>query len=355
MKKLIISAVVVLGMLLVAQQLVMPKLASKMFAKAAGETLGVDQTADLADGLHVYICGAGSPLPDPKRSGSCIGVLAGETAFVIDVGSGSIRNLAMMGFPMSKIEQFYLTHTHSDHFDGLGEAMLLTWISANRSAPIPITGPAGTTAVVNGFNAAYAGDAKFRTAHHGPAIANPDGFGGIGEDINLTQGTQVIYDNGPLKITASTVFHEPASPAFGYRIDYKNRSIYITGDTAYDTKTAAYAKDVDVLFHEALNKQMVSVMERAARANSADNLATILEDITDYHASPYEAAQTATDANAQNLVIYHLVPPLPVDSLKTLFARDMNKAFEGKITISEDGTIVRLPSGTEAIIYENGL
>ena len=117
----------------------------------------------------------------------------------------------------------------------------------------------------------------------------------------------------------------------------------------------AYAKDVDVLFHEALNKQMVSVMERAARANSADNLATILEDITDYHASPYEAAQTATDANAQNLVIYHLVPPLPVDSLKTLFARDMNKAFAGKITISEDGTIVRLPSGTEAIIYENGL
>jgi len=38
-----------------------------------------------------------------------------------------------------------------------------------------------------------------------------------------------------------------------------------------------------------------------------------------------------------------------------MFVKGMTEEFAGKITVSEDGTIVRLPSGSEAIIYEQGL
>lgn len=355
MKKLVLSGLILLVCLFIGRQILLPNIAIKMFERTVSSNIGVDQTLNLPDGLHIYICGAGSPLPDPKRCGACIGILAGSKAFIIDVGSGSIRNLGMMGFPLRDVDQFYLTHNHSDHFDGLGEAMLITWISSGREAPVPVAGPLGTTHIVNGYNMAYSGDAKNRTAHHGTDIANPAGFGGVGNDIDLTEGAKVVYVDDHLKITAATVSHKPVDPAFGYRIDYKDRSVFISGDTAYDPNISAYAKDVDVLFHEALNRKMVGMMIHAARKNGAKRQAKIFEDILNYHASPVEAAQTATEANAENLVIYHSIPPMPIDALKSIWVKGMDKVFDGKITISQDGTIVRLPTASDEIIYENGL
>ena len=52
---------------------------------------------ELPDGLHVVLCGAGGPLPDPVRSGPCIAVVAGRTLVLVDVGSGAPRNLATSG------------------------------------------------------------------------------------------------------------------------------------------------------------------------------------------------------------------------------------------------------------------
>ena len=67
------------------------------------------------------LCGAGSPLPDNRRSGPCTVVIAGQRMFLIDAGSGAARNLTRMGFNPGDIEALFLTHFHSDHIDGLGE------------------------------------------------------------------------------------------------------------------------------------------------------------------------------------------------------------------------------------------
>ena len=99
-------------------------IAQRLFDRALDQTVGVDQSAKLADGIHVYICGSGSPMPDAARAGPCIGVLAGQQAFVFDTGSGSIRKLGRMGFSMPKLQAAFLTHLHSDHIDGLGELLL---------------------------------------------------------------------------------------------------------------------------------------------------------------------------------------------------------------------------------------
>ena len=44
-------------------------------------------------GLHVGVCGAGSPFPDDKRAGPCTVVVAGKRLFVFDAGSGAARNI----------------------------------------------------------------------------------------------------------------------------------------------------------------------------------------------------------------------------------------------------------------------
>lgn len=149
----------------------------RAFEQTLDQNVGVDTSGQLPDGLHVYLCGTGSPMPDPDRAGTCIGVLAGETAFVFDIGSGGARNLGSVGFPFEKIETIYLTHLHSDHIDGLGELLVLSWMDGTRAEQTPVHGPVGTKEVVEGFNAAYRLDSTYRVAHHGPEIAIPTGFG----------------------------------------------------------------------------------------------------------------------------------------------------------------------------------
>ena len=168
-----------------------------IFRQAVAENVGRDRGAELPDGLHVFMCGSGSPMPDPARAGPCVGVIAGSHAMVFDIGSGGARRLARMGFPVGRLEKIYLTHLHSDHIDGLGELMLQAWVGGSRSTPLPIAGPEGVGDVVAGFNMAYRLDSTYRTAHHGPQIANPAGFGGVAEVIAAPTGAghaQVLLD-----------------------------------------------------------------------------------------------------------------------------------------------------------------
>ncbi|MEP3890697.1 MAG: MBL fold metallo-hydrolase [Hellea sp.] len=355
MKKLIIFGLALLAVLLIGRQLLVPKMVERSFAKMATANIGVDRTEGLADGLHVYICGAGSPLSDPKRSGPCIGVLAGQQPFIFDAGTNGSQNLGPMGFPSGRVEDIFLTHLHSDHIDGLGQMLLGTWINSGRTSPTKVTGPVGTAQIVDGFNMAYQIDSTYRTAHHGAKIANPDTFGAAAREIDLSGGSKVVYDKDGVKITAFEVSHEPISPAFGYRVDYKGRSIAISGDTAYDPNIAVASNGVDVLFHEALNMEMVKTMEKSAKANGAKGLEKILFDIQDYHTSPVDAAKIAKAAGAKDLVLYHIVPMLPSDALIPMFVKGTAAEFDGKITVSEDGTIIRLPVDSDVIIYEYGL
>ena len=328
------------------------QIAERAFNRAIDQNAGVDRSAALPDGLHVYMCGTGSPMPDPGRARPCLGVLAGNRVFVFDVGAGGPRNLGAMGFPTARLENIYLTHLHSDHIDGLGELLLNSWIGGGRSSPTPISGPVGTQEVVDGFNAVYRIDSTYRVAHHGTGVANPAGFGGAATEIEIPAGPDgqlVVLEEGDLKITAIRVEHAPVEPAFGYRIDYKDRSVSISGDTVYHPGFIAASQGVDLMFHEALNKDMVSKIGDKLGERGVANGAKIFADILDYHTSPEEAARAAQEADAEQLVLYHIVPQLPVEMLEAVFIGDAKSEFDGPITIGQDGMIFSLPAGTNKV------
>ena len=353
MKLLSRTLIAIVGMLLLAgagAYLFKRQIGEAALQRAIAQNVGVDRAAALPDGLHVYLCGTGSPMPDPARAGPCIGILAGERAFVFDVGSGSVRVLGRMGFPMRKLERVYLTHLHSDHFDGLGELMLQAWVAGGRDAPLPIAGPPGVEELVSGFNTAYRVDSSYRTAHHGAEIANPSGYGGVAEIIEApTENTRIVFQDDVLTIRAFTVSHAPVAPAFGYRIDYKDRSIAISGDTAYSANLASAAEGVDVLFHEALSMEVVRAMNVAAAQRGEAATAQIMTDIQDYHASPLDAARAAQEAGARELILYHVIPPLPSPLLYDAYLGDAPRAFEGRMRVGEDGMLITLPAGGDVI------
>lgn len=357
LRRILIGLVALAVLAVIGFNLFKKQIATRAFEQAVVNRVGVDLSAKLPDGLHLYLCGTGAPMPDPTRAGPCLGIVAGQRAYVFDIGSGGMRNLGGMGYPIDRIESVYLTHLHSDHIDGLGELLTIAWVAGSRSSPLPVIGPIGTEDVVNGFNAAYRLDSTYRTAHHGPEVANPTGFGGQGVEIDLPKGPgggAVIFQDEDLMITAIRVEHAPVEPAFGYRIDYKDRSLSISGDTLYHPGFVAMSEGVDVMVHEALDPEMAGAIGLQLSARGQTNNAKIFSDILDYHATPEQAAQAAQEAGAKKLVYYHLVPPLPVRLIETVFLGDARSAYEGDIMIGRDGVIVSLPAGSKKITTSKG-
>jgi ribonuclease Z len=328
-------------------------IAEWLFARAVAQSAGVDQAAKLPDGIHIYVCGSGSPLPDADRAGPCLAVLAGNDAFIFDAGSGSIRKLGRMGFPMERLRAAFLTHLHSDHIDGLGELLLQAWIAGSRDKPLPLIGPAGTDKVVAGLMQAYELDQGYRVAHHGPTVARPGGFGATPYAIALTDSDPegVAFQGNGITIKVFTVKHDPVKPAYGYRIDYNGRSVVISGDTVYSDNLVAVAKGADLLFHEALNARMVGQIRDALDARGRRDAAKIMADIPGYHASPVDAARAAKDAGVKALVYYHLVPAVPPGLMERAWLGRSHEVFTGDLRVSRDGMFVSLPAGSTAINF----
>jgi ribonuclease Z len=327
-------------------------IAKRAFETALENNVAVDQSLALDDGLHAYVCGSGSPMPDADRAGPCIAVLAGREGFVFDAGSGSIRKLQRMGFPMDRLQAVFLTHLHSDHIDGMGELLLQAWVGGGRGVPLPVYGPEGTDQVVAGLMQAYRIDSGYRIAHHGPEVARPGGFGGIAQvytcdDAGADCG-KVVYELNGVTIRTTGVNHDPVKGAVAYRIDYKGRSIAISGDTTYSAAFVNLSKRADLMFHEALNNQMVGAIGQKLAERGRKDAAKIMTDIPGYHASPEDAARAAKEAGAKTLVLYHLVPAVPSKAIEPLFLGDAPKLFPG-VKLAHDGMIVSLPaSGGEA-------
>lgn len=308
--------------------------------------------AQLPDGLHAGLCGSGSPLPDPTRSGPCVFVIAGKRLYIVDAGDGTARKLALEGLPPGQISAMFLTHFHSDHIAGVGDMFIQRWAGASHTDPMPVYGPQGVETVVEGYNLAYSLDKGYRVAHHGEATVPPSGNGGVAHPFQLAQGLdagQVILQQDGLTVTAFAVDHRPVVPAAGYRFDYKGRSIVISGDTAPSAVLAKYAKGADVLFHEGLQTAMVSVMQEVAAQNGRTATAKIMHDIPTYHTTPEDAARLAQQAGVRHLVFYHTIPPLPVAYFNGAFLGDAAKLYSGPITVSKDGTMVSLLPGATSV------
>ncbi len=314
------------------------KILMRVYERALDKAMSRDVMATLDPrALHVGFCGTGSPLPSRDRASACTVIVAGGKLFVFDAGEGSGETLSLMGLPLGKIEGVFLTHLHSDHFEGLGPLALQRWAGTAAQTALPILGPEGTQKIADGLNIAYQPDSTYRMAHHGPIAAPPSGFGFAATVLN----PGVVYDKDGVKITAFPVNHAPVAPAFGYRLDWQGKSVTISGDTAKAPIIDRFAKNTDLLVYEVLQPGLVEEMAKAADRNGQKGRAKIFRDIQTYHISPETAAKSATAAEARMLAFTHVVPSLP-RPMMGLVSKGAADHYAGPIRTMRDGDLLSI-------------
>jgi ribonuclease Z len=333
-----------------------PTVQQQLFNRGAADNMTRSNAALLEqDALRVAVCGSSAPLPSASRAKACAAVFAGGKFYLVDVGPESVENLVTWGVPLAQIGGVLLTHFHSDHIGDLGEANLQTWANG-RQQPLKVYGGPGVDRVVAGFTEAYRMDQGYRTEHHTARWMSPEAWPLVaqtveleGEETDARDRTGLVLEENGLRITAIEVNHNPITPAYAYRFDYKGRSVVVSGDLKFHAPLAAASKDADILLIEAISRSMVKSLQNAATAVSRDRQAMIMHDIQDYHISPAEAGELANMGGVKLLAFYHLLPTPDNFIARRLFANDLRTVRPRDWTIADDGSLYTLPAGSREI------
>lgn len=233
-----------------------------------------------SDSLKVVLLGTGAgPLVNLQQYGTSTLVEAGAQRFLFDCGRGATLRLAQAGVPIGSITRVFLTHLHSDHVVQLPDLLLTGWAGGQRAGPLAVWGPAGTRAMMDHLQQAFAFDIHMRrdVDEHLP----PAGITVVSHEVT-TDG--VVFTGDGVTVTAFLVDHGPVQPAFGYRIEYRGRSVVLSGDTRVSENLVRHAQGADVLVHEVIDPE-------ALRRRPDHPSAAIVDAIIAHHTTPQQAGE----------------------------------------------------------------
>jgi len=274
--------------------------------------------------LRVTFLGTGAPRPSFERYGPSILVEAGEQRILVDPSWGLRERLMQVGSfeLLTGIDHVLFTHLHFDHTIGFTDLWLTGWLFGRR-VPLTVQGPVGTTEMMGHFEKAYSWDLDFRFL-----VGVPE----EGAEIQANDETPgMIHERDGLKVTAFAVEHDPIDletreslglrgQSFGYRFDYRGRSLVLSGDTRPSDNLVEHATGVDVLVHES-QYASPDATEEAKLANVSLSV----------HTEPKDAATIFERAHPGLAVYSHIIPP-------DLTEKELLDAtpYEGRIRVAHD-------------------
>ncbi|SFK57132.1 MBL fold metallo-hydrolase [Methylophaga sulfidovorans] len=239
--------------------------------------------------MEVTLLGTGTPRPDAERFGPATLIEVKGRYFLFDAGRGTTIRLQQAGIALNKIDHVFFTHLHSDHISGFSDVWLTSWIW-QRPKPISLIGPTGTNDFAQHLQKAYQADYSYR---HKNTHLDTASFYLQSQDISHDQ---IVYDEDGITITAFLVDHYPVVPAFGYRIDYDEESIVISGDTTYADNVVKYAKGADLLIHE-----IAAADEGLLTRNPR------LQKVLEYHTTPQQMSRLLQESKPRATVLTHVL------------------------------------------------
>ena len=280
-------------------------------------------TVTYADYMRVSLLGTGSPRPEINRMGPAVLVEAGGKYLLFDTGRGVIQRLKQLDIPVAEIHNVFLTHLHSDHISALDDLWLTGWIY-QRQQPLNVYGPVGTESFTQGLQQAYSYDVTLRNQ-----------YSGLNEEYGILVASDiepgVIYSRDGVKVTAFSVDHRPVDPAYGYRIDFGNRSVVISGDTTYSKNLIDHAQNTDLLIHEIFASKK-DILEKNPR----------LQKIERYHTNPEQMLEILDHVNPRIAILTHVIL---VGIEENALIQKLQHSYVGEVLLGED--LMRIEIGND--------
>jgi Metal-dependent hydrolases of the beta-lactamase superfamily III len=275
--------------------------------------------------FKITLLGTSTPNPLPDRFGPSTLVEAGPEKLVFDCGRGCTTRLWQLKIPLGTVK-LLITHLHSDHTVGIPDLWLTGWLAqpyGRRNEPFRVWGPKGTEAMMSYLEKAYQEDISIRRESTPTLSAQQVGI--VAKDI--TQG--VVYDANGVRVTAFKVKHASIKEAFGFRVDYKGRSVVISGDMAPNENFIEYAQGADVVIHE-VGVASPELLEKYPEARQL--LAT-------HHSSPEDAGKDFARIKPKLAVYTHFtrlsrdnIPPVTIPEIISR----TRKTYSGPLEAGED-------------------
>lgn len=141
----------------------------------------------------------------------------------------------------------------------------------------------------------------------------------------------VVLENDNLKVTTCLVSHPPIKLAFAYRFHAEDRSVVISGDTAYVPALAEFAKGADVLVHEVMYLPGVEALIKRL-----PNAKRLREHLMAAHTLPEDVGKIADRAGVNTLVLSHFVPGDDPSITDEQWSEGVRKHFKGRIIVGKD-------------------
>ncbi len=266
-----------------------------------------------AEVLRVVILGSGTPRLDIDRFSQSILVEAGDERLLFDTGRGTAIRLSQMNVNLSSINNIFFTHLHSDHIVGFPDVLMTGWVY-QREKTLNIFGPSGTKNFVDNIKDAFNEDIKIRLEK--PEELKMPGLKTYVKEIS----DGLVYKSKNIEVHAIDVDHGGGvEHAYGYKINYKDKSVVISGDTNYSEELVNAANNVDVLIHEI-----------AAAPSSLINKSEKVRGIMNYHTTPEELTKIINQTKAKFTVLNHvlLLGGITEDRVLKLIKTNLDKDAE---------------------------
>jgi len=247
-----------------------------------------------------------------------------DVPYVIDCGYGTSKQLITAGVALNRVRYIFITHHHSDHNLDFDPLLYNAWITGQPTR-VDAYGPTGLQRMTRDFFNYLKFDIDTRMVDEGRSDPNslitPHEISKAG----------VVMTNDDVKVSASLVRHPPIKEAYAYRFDAKDRSVVISGDTAYAPELADFAKDADVLVHEVMYLPGIDALIKRL-----PNAKRLREHLLVAHTLPEDVGKIAAQANVKTLVLSHFVPGDDASITDENWSEGVRKHFKGRVVVGKD-------------------
>ncbi|HEX3251327.1 MAG TPA: MBL fold metallo-hydrolase [Pyrinomonadaceae bacterium] len=266
----------------------------------------------------------GPRVGEAGRSNPATLLLINDVPYLIDCGYGVTKQLITAGVALNRLRYIFITHHHSDHNLEFGPLIYNTWITG-LPAQIDAYGPPGLTKMAQQFFDYQKFDIDVRIVDEGRT--DPRKL----VTTHEISKAGVVLTNTDVKVSMCVVRHPPIKDAYAYRFDAKDRSVVISGDTAYAPELGEFAKGADVLVHEVMYLPGIEALLKRL-----PNAKRLREHLMAAHTLPEDVGKIAAQAGVKTLVLTHFVPGDDASITDEQWAADVRKHFKGQIVVGRD-------------------